>query len=280
MKFCIFLLVLFSGSWLWAQKALHQAQIIHGEVQIYKKPNRNSQVIATVIKGNVFDVSQKPRQGYYRIRIRPGVLGYVFEKDVKPLFGNAAVKKRIQKKTPQKREAKRNLSFQHTLFTGFQYALIQFQEKTMGGERSEQLGFFGAKLSGPDLIVEGAMPTEVNFMFHVGAPSYYEKLTGYGADGWIFLGNFLWQNSYSHGPNALTFFGFGPEFRYSKFRVSLLDTPTGKPKHYLLDDMTVGAVFNAGVSFRINKIALRGDLQYHWEEQKYWGSSLAVQFGF
>lgn len=284
MKFWILCLVVFFGSFAWAQKPYaYRAEIISPEVHIFQQPSFEAPVVATVIQGNVFDVSQKPSKGFYRIRIKPGTLGYVSEADVRPLFGATAKKNAAKKKSEKDKDKelpKKNLSFQHTLFAGFKYALLNFTEKTMGSGRSEQLGFFGAKLSGPDLIVEGAFPTEVNFMMHMGAPSYYEKLTGYGADGWVFIGNFLWQNYYPHGKNALTFLGFGPMYRYSKFRTQLLDPSTGKSKSYLLDDMSLGAVFNAGVSLRINKIALRGDVQYYWEEQKYWGTSLAVQFGF
>ncbi len=307
MKFFAALVIGIFGfsSALWAQTKPYpyRAQITGEETHIYEKADFDSRIIMTLTPGATYDVSQNIYGGaFYRIRIRPGLLGYVSDADVKPLWKgtgagtstNAAIEnppakekladaKVDPKKEKSKKKAKtdkRKRPFEYTQFVGLQYASIEYQEETMGDRRREASGFFGVKLSGPDLIVDGAFPTEVNFLYHAGAPSYYEKLTGNGADGWIFLMNFLWESYFPHGKNALTFLGFGPMFRYSKFNASITDSTTGKVTSYSLEDMGAGAVFNAGISVRIDQVALRGEAQYYWEKQPYWGAALALQMSF
>lgn len=273
----------------------HRARTLHGEVSVFKEANFDSEIIATLPAGQTYDVSSKLFNGaFYRLRIRPGVLGYVSDVDVKPLKGGGTTAAKLDSKKAENKKAedaktenrkleaeqKKNRPFQFTQYGGFQYSLIQFQEDTMGDKRQENLDFFGAKISGPNLILEGAIPTEMNFQFHYGAPSYYEKLTGKSADGFILLMDFLFQNYYPQSKNSLLFFGFGPMFRYSKFNTSLVDKSTGKSTEYSLEDMAFGGVLNAGVALRINRMALRGELKYYWESQPYLGAGVSAQFAF
>lgn len=283
----------------------YQARVINPEVQVFEKPNFDSKVIATLEEGAVFDVSQQLYAGaFYRIRVQPGTLGYVSDADVKPLWKGASASsapvpspgaklkppknKKENKESKEAKEAllekrrqeKKKRPYQYTQFVGLQYASIDYMEDTMGDKRHEQSGFFGVKLSGPDLVVDGAFPTEVNFLFHSGAPSYYERFTGKAADGWIFLMNFLWESYYPQGKNALLFMGFGPMLRYSKFNVSLTDQATSRTQEYSLEDIGAGAVFNGGIGVRMDQVSLRGELQYYWEKQMYWGAGIALQFAF
>ncbi len=288
----------------------YRAQVVNEETNVFEKPDFDSKVIATLEVGRVFDVSATVvNEAFYRIRLKPGLLGYVSDADVKPLWKNkaaekpagpkaAAVKpeakldpKALEKKKEakalarekaleKKKQAKKKRPFQYMQFVGLQYASIEYQEETMGDRRREPAGFFGVKLSGPDLIIEGVFPTEVNFLFHSGAPSYYEKATGKGADGWIFLMDFLFESYFPQGKNALAFVGFGPMIRYSKFNVSLTDVTNSKTQDYSLEDIGAGAVFNAGIGVKMDQVALRGEAQYYWEKQPYWGLGLALQFAF
>jgi hypothetical protein len=278
----------------------YKARTVNEEVQVFEKPDFDSKVIATLDEGHVFDVSSQLYGGaFYRIRLQPGLLGYVSDADVKPLWKSGVkasvggVEKPLSKAEEKKQKAKqahkrkpdqpekKNRSFEYTQYVGLQYASIEYQEETMGDRRREPGSFFGVKLAGPDLVVDGAFPTEINFLFRNGAPGYYERLTGKGADGWIFLMDFLFESYFPQGRNALLFLGFGPMFRYSKFNVSLTDNTTNKTQDYSLEDMAVGAVFNAGAAVRLSqKVALRGELQYYWEKQPYWGAGAAFQFAF
>lgn len=281
----ILFLFLLSTSVCWAQKKAYQyrAGTLVDGVPVYRNAHFDSPVIATLPGGKVYDVSSKTFNGaFYRIRVKPGVIGYVSDVDIKPLFPVAGKKNEGSKKSqqqPEKKEKKKR-PFEFTRYGGLQYSLIEFTEDTMGDKRKDQIGFFGIKLSGPDLMVDGYFPTDVNILFHDGAPPYYEKLTGNSTEGWILLMDFLWESYFPHGKNSLTFLGFGPLFKFSRFNVSLTDPLTSTTTDYSLQDMSLGAVFNAGVALRWEPVALRGELQYYWEKQTYWGASLALQFDF
>jgi len=279
----LFLFLFFFSSLSLAQQKAYQyrAGTLEDGVQVYKDANFDSPVIATLPGGKVYDVSAKIINGaFYRIRVKPGMIGYVSDADVKPLFPAAGGKQGGDKKSEFHIDKKKKRPFEFTRYAGFQYSLIEFTEDTMGDKRKDQLGFFGAKLSGPDLMVDGMFPTDVNFLFYYGAPDYYEKLSGNSTDGWILLMDFLWESYFPQGKNALTFVGFGPMFKFSRFNVSLTDPVTAKTTDYSLQDMSLGAVFNLGVALRWEPVALRGELQYYWEKQTYWGASLALQFPF
>jgi hypothetical protein len=286
---CTFLLANLADAQTKPKSYPYQAQIIGSEVQIYDKPSFDAKIIGSVQEGQRFDVSSQIYGGaFYRIRVKPGLLGYVSDADVKPLWVGGGVSKPQEVKTAAKKTAetkkkksdKRKRPFEYTQFAGIQFASIEYQEATMGDRRKQAMGFFGAKLSGPNLVVDGAFPTEVNFLFHLGAPDYYERLTGHTADGWIFLMNFLWESYFPAGKNALSFIGFGPLLRYSKFNASLTDSSTGRTSDYSLEDIGFGAVFNAGMAVRIDQVALRGELQYYWEKQTYWGAGLSILYSF
>ncbi|MEZ0391536.1 MAG: SH3 domain-containing protein [Pseudobdellovibrionaceae bacterium] len=292
--FCIFLVS--SVSFAQAKTAAYRAEIKVPEAQIYKDPDFDSKVIAVVTAGKVFDVSSKTvNNAFYRIRIKPGVIGYISDVDVKPLFQSTGTtpssaasspthsptKKNAKKDEAKekKEERKKNRPFIYTQYGGFSAAWLQYQEDTMGDQRKETVSFFGAKFSGPDLLVDGLFPSEINVLFHYGAPTYYESLTGNTADGWILIMDFLWQTYYPFGKNAFTFFGFGPMFKYSKYKVALTDS-VGQKKYYSMDDFNLGAAFSGGVAFRVGSVALRGELQYFWEKQPYPGVALSAQFAF
>lgn len=270
------------------KKYQYRGQIKDEGAQIYKEANFDSEVIAEVPPGRIFDISSKVVNGaFYRIRIKPGVIGYVSDAEITPLFKTATSKPSQEKKKPTnqptnqrqaRKEKDRKRPFHMTQFAGVQTTLMQYREDTMGAKRTANLSFIGAKVSGPDILIEGAFPTEMNFQFYFGAPGYYEELTKKAADGWIFLTDFLFQTYYPHGQSAFTFIGFGPMMKYSKYRVAL--TEGGQTKYYSLDDMAVGAAFQGGVALRVGTLALRGDFTYYWEKQQYWGTALSLQFPF
>lgn len=83
---------------------------------------------------------------------------------------------------------------------------LRFREGALGLRPTDQLLFYGLKISGPNLIVEGPMYSELNFLFHSGAPKYYEQATGQGAAGWILFSDFMFQ-----------FINAAPEFKNRNF---------------------------------------------------------------
>lgn len=267
----------------------YRGKIVSDEAQIYEQADFDSVVIAILPGGGTYDISKGLTNGaFYKIRFtepgQPAKLGYIADSDIRPLFKTNNPNQKSASNNPKKKssskEPRRKKSFENTRYIGPQYAMVDFQEETMGAKPHENLGFVGMKISGPNVLLEGLIPMDLNLLFYSGAPSYYQKATGNGASGFIFLGNILLQTYWPLGPNALTYFGFGPMMKYSKFDVELRNSTTGKNQPFSLEDISVGATFDAGIGLRAGPVALRVDYQYFWEKQAYGGFSAAVQWGF
>lgn len=247
-------------------------------------------MIGSVHQGAVYDISVGKRNGFYKIRLKPGTVGWIADSDIvggvtsadrkatadlragkKP----AKVVKKAKLLAPPKKKSR---PFPTEAYRGAVLEFLPFQESTLGSKRKDNLMFYGFKVAGPNTLLDGDMTTDANLLFHYGAPSYYKDATGNDASGFIFLANFLFETTQSHGPNTMTFYGFGPMFRYSHFNVGL--TTNGQNLNYSADDMTLGAVFNAGISLRINGYAVRLDAKYYWEKETYLGFGLSYLWKF
>jgi len=290
MKLWIFLFFLMLNVWISiearAENYPYQAEVISDEAEVFEKANFDSSIIATLSPGKVFYVSKGLYNGaFYKIRVKKGMLGYIADSDVKPLFKTdfpkvTAAKKKKKSSAPEEEPPKKRRPFEFSRYIGAQYAQINFQEETMGGKPRENLGFFGVKMAGTDVAISGLIPTEVNFLLYPGAPGYYEKSTGHSASGWLFIADMLLETYFPQSRDSLIFFGFGPMMRYSKYDVELTDAGTGKNSAYSLEDIALGAAFNLGMAFRLGPVALRGEVNYYWEKQQYTGAGISAQFNF
>lgn len=285
-----FLLFFFNfGALAQSQKAV----VVNPGALVYKAPDFDAPVLTQLKAGQVFDISLKTQGPFFKIRLKPGLLGWIADIDVRPAKGGAksatagaASGAKKTEKAPEKKadsfiEKKKVKSFYASRYRGPVASYLTYNEKTMGSLRAENMPFYGFKVAGPNTMFAGDFRTDAEFLFHVGAPKYYEKNTGYPANGWIFLTDFTFETAYPQSPWHMVTFGFGPMFKYSHYQVSLRDAATGKEVAYSLDDMALGAVFDLGLAFRIaDTYALRFNVKYYWEKTKYWGGSLTFGFPF
>ena len=246
--------------------------VLHDGAAVYQKADFDSSVIAYLQAGKIFEISGKTFGAFYRIRVKPGMIGYIADSDIKSSRKKNQEAAAEAANAPAKKKKKHPFGF--TQYAGLEFAYVNYREDTMGIKPTASLTFVGAKLSGPNLVVSGAMTTDVNFLLSYGAPSYYSQTTGNSAAGWIFISDFLFVTNFPQGRNALLYSGFGPMLRYSKFDVQL-----GKAQ-YSLEDMALGAVFTAGLGLRAGRFALRSEIQYYWEKMQYYGGALALQMDF
>jgi hypothetical protein len=286
----LFLSLIFIGSAVSAQSkkfAVYKAKIVNNGAAVYKNADFDAPVLTYVNAGREFEISSKIFNGaFYRIKVSNKVIGYIADTDIKPL--NLPKRKKETKNQPEevakaqeKSETKdRNSKRPYTLtrFIGLQYSYLNYREETMTLKPTAGLGFYGLKMSGPDIVVEGEMTTELNFLYHPGAPKYYELGTRKPAGGWIFIGNFLFSTVFPQSKDTMSFFGFGPQFKYSKFNVEM--AVNGRDKNYSMDDMAFGAAFNLGVGVKLGSVSLRGEIQYFWEQMHYYGLATSLQLPF
>ncbi|MBX2989252.1 MAG: SH3 domain-containing protein [Bdellovibrionaceae bacterium] len=269
------------------------------EATVFNAPDFDAQVIATLPPGAVYDISSGKKGPFYKIRVKPGLVGWVSDADVRPLATSAVNRIEEMKKAAtgkatapgagakdsalgespsDKTKGGARKPLHRNRYGGLGLESVNYVEDTMGKSRRENLLFYGARFTGPNVIVSGDMLTDAEILFHSGAPKYYESATGNPAGGFILLGNFLFINEVPQTPTVMAYYGFGPTFRWSHFEVTL-DQTTMK-RSYALDDMTLGAVFNAGVAFGVGRYAVRLDGRYYWETQKYTSFALAFQREF
>ncbi len=273
----------------------HQVIILREGAEVFKDPNFDSEVIAQVPEGKKFFSSSKKFNGtFYRILIGKDLTGYIADSDAKPLnqqglaSGSGPGKNKAGKNIDSltKREGKsaqgsdRRKAFSGSNFVGISYSMVDYKENTMGDHRRDQLAFIGFKVSGPDLLVEGPMPTELNILFYPGAPGYYEKVTGRAASGWVLLMDGIWQSYFPVSREAFGIYGFGPLFKFSKYNLGLVDKTTGSTSYYSAEDMSLGLVFSVGAALRLGSVALRGEYSYYWEKEAYGAFSLSLQKDF
>lgn len=262
--------------------AVRKAIVVNDSAAVYKSPDFDAPVLTYLKEGMSYLVSTQVFGPFLKIKVSEQMTGYIADTDVNTVKDSKKViekkekaAKVLVKHEEESREASRKLKpFQWTRFSGLQLSSIRFREETMGLRPSENLTFYGLKMTGPDLLIEGEMVTEFNLQFHLDAPNYYETATGKPASGMLMLLDVMMLSQNPQGKNALLYFGFGPMIRYSKFDVSLGNIP------YSLQDIAFGAKFNLGIGLRVSKLALRAETQLFWEKLIYSGIGVTAQMEF
>lgn len=264
-------------------KAVTKGRVTAESAKVYKSPDFDSPVLGKVKKGREFSMASQPRGAFYKVLIRSGLIGYIADSEIRPINARAKPKKADDKseeaQSPLEVEEKQKAekAFVEASFRGVSLSMIRFREETMGLRPTENMMFLGFKVVAEDIVMEGSTG-EVNFQLSPGAPKYYEKGTGNSASGYIILMDAMISTQSPMGKNSLTFLGFGPLFKYSKLDVKI--DVAGKKEAYSMNDMTLGAVFNYGLSQRIGDYALRVDAKYYWEQIQYYGFSMSAQMEF
>lgn len=253
------------------------------DVQIYKDNDFDSQVIGQVKRGQTFEISLTPNGPFYRIRFKPGVLGWISDADIQPLAaGNpgvglkTAAPGKVAGKPIKQKPATRQKPFAAQRFRGPAIEALNWSEDTMGATRSETLNFFGVNWSGNNTMFSGEMFTDANLSVALAPPKYYQQLTGNSASGWIFKMNFMFQTVLPQSRNYYLYYGFGPTFTYSHFNVALSEGT--KTLNYAAEDMSVGALFDFGIAFRVGGTSPRIAVKYYWEKKQM--ISLALAWGW
>lgn len=277
-KYFIFIFLLWGfPAFSWAQA--HKATVVQDGALIYQEADFDAPVIQKLRRGGVYDISKAKRGPFYKIRLKPGVLGWIADSDIRlgavKLAAPSAEKKSVDKSEEIKVRKK---PFFATRYRGPSLDYIYFTEDTLGKERSDSLLFYGIKFNGFNTVMSGEIYTEGNILLHMGAPAYYSEVTKKSSDGFIFMANFLFQTVLPQSKWHMFYYGFGPMFKYSHFT---LEVPDGaRTLSYAADDMNLGAVFNLGLAFRIGSASLRTDAKYYWERTKYYGLGMNLGWEF
>jgi len=265
-------------------QALIQGVVVVDQAAVYKASDFDSAIIGHTRRGKKFMMSPQIFGAFYRIQIKPGLVGFIPDTEIRPLSkkkpkkdSNSAAKDKRDQDKPDQEEVKKKRPFEETKYKGISIAMINYREETMGLRPTASMIFFGFKAQGEGLLMEG-MLSELNFQVAPSAPRYYEQATGVPSTGIIVLMDGMLLTASPSGKNSLTFFGFGPMFKYSKIDTGVLNG--AKTEYYSLNDMSLGVAFNLGISQRIGDFAARLELKYFWEKMQYYGLAITGQMEF
>lgn len=260
--------------------------IISEEGTVFKGPDFDAEVLTTLPQGKVFDISDSKKGAFFKIRVKPGSVGWISDADVKPV--SAATAKKLESKAQaknenfdEKKKPSKSKPIEKRRFRGLVLEMPSFRENTIGAVRTESLLFYGARFSGTNTLMDGDMNIDSEIIFHSGAPKYYVDATGNSAGGFILIGNLMFITEMPQSKDLMAYFGFGPTFKMSHFEVTLNNDPGPGSQHsYSLDDFTLGAVFGLGVAYAFDHYAVRLEARYYWETQRYPSFGLAIQKDF
>lgn len=256
----------------WAQA--QQATVIQEGALVYQDADFDAPVIDTLKRGAVHNISKSRRGPFYKIRVNAGSVGWIADTDIK--LGVIKLASAKKEKPPEKE--KRKKPFFATRYRGPTFEFINYTEDTLGKERTANLLFYGFKFNGYNTVFDGDIYTDANVIFYSGAPGYYADYTRRSTGGFIFMANFLLQTVLPQSKSHMLYYGFGPMLKYSNFA---LEVPNGtKTLSYSATDMTVGAVFDLGLAFRLGDFSLRTDAKYYWERSQYSGFGLNLGWEF
>lgn len=274
---------------------------------VYAQPDFNAPVLAELERGKNYVISkQKFSELFYKVSVKPGLVGYVSDVEVQvqgsgsvsgnPAAGNALgtaapknpINKAGQNKKPTAKKVTRSepakpdvrKPFYATRYRGLIVENMNYAEDTMSKHRTESLTFFGYRVSGFNTMFSGEMSTDASILVYFGAPKYYQEITGQPATGWIIHTDFTFDTLYPQGKNHLISYGFGPMFKYSHIVASLKNTTNAYNTDYPMDDMTLGVLLRLGIAFRINNMAIKSDVKYYMEAQRYLALNLSALFAF
>lgn len=265
---------------------VQKGRVVVDDAAVYEFPDFDSEVLGSLKRGTTWTISKRVFGAFYQVRLPKNRIGYVTDADVRSL----ADLKRLQNKKAgdaqsraetrpegEPEKGKRPSRFEDQNFQGISVLGLRYREETMGLRPTDLMTLLGVKFTGSDVVIEG-LATELNVQVSLAPPQYYEQATSRSAEGFLFILDSLLLNTTPHGPNTMTFWGFGPMFRFSKFSVTL--PVNGRDEFYSLEDMAIGAKFNLGLAQRFDRVAVRVDFQYYWEKLHYYGLSVSGLYNF
>lgn len=254
---------------------------------VYDQPTFDGAVISYLPAGKKVQISTKTFGRdiglFYMIRMPNNKIGYIADIDVHPIKKKKRSKKnddreeeqddknkeeQAEREARQEREAKQEeqkkeeserrvqrdpLPFM--TWVGPYYANWGLKEKISGINAQERISVFGMKYTTPKLLANTIL--DLNFGFHIGAPSYYDQLSVGKPSGYILFldGEFL--SPMLMAEDSLGYFGLGPMINYTAIRVkSVNQTPVDS------NEMRLGLALTLGYSHRLGPISGRLEGKY------------------
>lgn len=258
-----------------------KAQAAEPQVDIYSTPDFDSEIIETIVPGQFYPISNKPKGPFYQIRLKSGKIGYVPDTELE-IQGEGVFKEKpfvddVEEKAVSKSKKKidadedsEDLDTDKISLQGLTLQLINYHEETLGGTQVGDLYAIGYKHLPTLSEFSSSYSWDVAAAFK--APPYYQDLTGQPAQGFALWTGFQILNISPISTNITVHYGAGPFLKYSQFAVK------SAVKNYSLQDLTAGASVDVGLIFHFQVLSLDWGLKYYWDKKSYGAIFVGVLF--
>ncbi|HEX4924703.1 MAG TPA: SH3 domain-containing protein [Bdellovibrionales bacterium] len=258
---------------------VHAAQkgvVVNDDAMVYRKANFDAPVIGYFKKGRKVTVSTKKSGPFYRVKFKQGLMGYIADTDVSVEGKNERAKGGEAPGRVLKERSKAKLPPWQGWAIGPTFAFIQFTELIAQQELIAKMTAFGAQFSMPFRLLDGPFSLATTFLYHSGAPSYYQQVSSTAPAGSILylesVLNFPVMNF--SGISGAVMLGAGPLLTQTSFQATIGGQPVD------LKETKIGISILAGVAYRLGDIIFRGEGKYFVEKASYPGFQATVLYAF
>lgn len=254
---------------------------------VFAAPNMEGEPIRYLPKGKAIVVSQKaygdPQLPFFKVKVDGGRFGYIATIDVAPASGDSdrsePAPKGKKSSRAKAREEKDNAeeesgrkTFYESRYVGAAVALIDFVDGIGGADYRENTVFYGLRLNGQGMPF--APPSEINFLFRYGAPSFYERFSVGKPTGYAIYLDSLLMFPFAGGDNSMFYFLTGPAALYTSWGLTTVSSARQ------LSQLSLGLNLGVAGAFRIRKAAVRLDYKYVIMDRTQKGFVLSAQMEF
>ena len=254
--------------------------VITDGAAVYVKPDFDSAVVGylnyeTQVTASVKSYSGVGGLGLFHKIVYQGKSGFIVDTDIRLTKKNAPAAAK-GKGAPKKRRSKAfddefededassdNEPLYFTRYLGGALAIVNFTEKFSGRKLSDQMTFFGLRMTGPGTLFDGP-PLDFNVWLSVDKPGYYNQFSSGSPTGFmLFSDASLILPLYEH-KDFLVNYGLGLMAAYTRYK-------TGNTTTFDSQELRLGVAFDLGAAYRFDRYAARFDIKYYYEKTQYMG---------
>lgn len=250
------------------------------DADLYKSDNFESDIITNIKKGESFLVSKKNYNGFYKIKLKSGQIGFVPDHEIeingKPFEAKSYFEEEQSVDVANKKNknskaddlmAEENQDDEDDAFDinlhGITFQMINLHEETLGAVQVDDILAFGYKsLADTSYEIFAAFKT----------PKYYTEKPFDSTQAVNLWGAYGINNSIPISSSTALRYSGSIMTHYSKIKIS---TPI---KSYDLQDLSVGFILEGAALLHFKKAAFELSLKYFFDRNNYAGFGLSLLF--
>jgi hypothetical protein len=257
--------------------AAQKAVVVTEGAIVYRKPNFDAPVIGYFQRGKRVSISTKLYGPFHRVKFKQGLVGYISDVDV-ATDQKAKISEPKDSKDKDKKHSKTKKGGPpwQAIAAGPVFGFVQFSELINSEELNSKVTVMGLQLSTPFTLLEGPFSLTTTFLYHSGAPTYYDTVSSTPPSGTImFLDSLLTFpiGDFMNGSGSLLI-GAGPLITQSSFKATI------GARTVDLQETKLGLSIAGGVAYKLAPIIIRAEAKYFVEKASYFGAQASLQYVF